>query len=89
MQFNAAVWVGMVVSVMVEQHALSTHRSGVIVSDSVVARQGDSTNYPESFSDPLGAGIEFDVIEQRPGWLHIELSNDQDTWIPDKAAELI
>ena len=83
------VCVGMVVSVMVEQHALSTHRSGVIVSDSVVARQGDSTNYPESFSDPLGAGIEFDVIEQRPGWLHIELSNDQDTWIPDKAAELI
>ena len=83
------VLMGMVVSVAVEQHGLSTHRSGVIVADSVVARQGDSDNYPESFADPLHAGIEFDVIEQRPGWLHINLSSDQDTWIPADAAELI
>ena len=83
------VLMGMVVSVAVEQHGLSTHRSGVIVADSVIARQGDSDNYPESFADPLHAGIEFDVIEQRPGWLHINLSSDQDTWIPADSAELI
>ena len=83
------VLMGMVFSVAVEQRALSTHRSGVIVAESVVARQGDSDNYPESFSQPLHAGIEFDVIEQRPGWLHINLSSDQDTWIPADSAELI
>jgi hypothetical protein len=83
------VLMGMVVSVAVEQHGLSTHRSGVIVADAVIARQGDSDNYPESFTDPLHAGTEFDVIEQRPGWLHINLSSDQDTWIPADAAELI
>ena len=83
------VLMGMVVSVAVEQHGLSTHRSGVIVTESVIARQGDSDNYPESFTDPLHTGIEFDVIEQRPGWLHINLSSDQDTWIPADAAELL
>ncbi len=81
--------VAMVVSVAVQQYTLSTHRSGVIVADSIVARQGDSDNYPESFSQPLHAGIEFDVIEQRSDWLHITLSSDQDTWIPAYSAELI
>jgi tetratricopeptide (TPR) repeat protein len=81
--------IGMIASVAVQQHRLSTHRSGVIVADSVVARQGDSDNYPESFSESLHAGIEFDVIEQRPNWLHVKLSSDQDTWIPAYSAELI
>ena len=83
------VLMAMVFSVAIEQNAFSTHRSGVIVADTVVARQGDSDNYPESFSEPLHAGIEFEVIEQRPGWLHINLSSDQDTWIPVYSADLI
>ena len=80
---------GMIVSLVVEQHALSTHRSGVIVANSVVARQGDSDNYPESFNKPLHTGVEFDIIEKRPGWLHIKLPNGQNAWIPDYSAELI
>jgi hypothetical protein len=79
----------MIASVSVEQYVLTTYRSGVITADSIVARQGDGNNYPESFSEPLGSGVEFDLIEQRPGWLHIKLSSDQDTWIPDHSAELI
>lgn len=79
----------MTVSVAIEQYTLSTHRSGVIIADAVVARQGDSDNYPESFSEPLHSGVEFNLIEQRPGWLHINLSNDQDCWIPADSAELI
>ena len=81
--------IGMTTSVAIEQHTLLTHRSGVIVADAVVARQGDSENYPEGFSKPLHAGIEFEVIEQRPGWLYIKLSSDQNTWIPAYSAELI
>ena len=83
------LFVCMITSVVVEWHALSTHRSGVILLEFVISRQGDSDNYPQSFNEPLHAGVEFDVIEQRPGWLHIKLSNDQDTWVPDYSAELI
>lgn len=86
---TALVAAVMIISVAVEQYALSTHRSGVIIAESVIARQGDGENYPKSFNEPLGAGVEFDVIEQRPGWLHIRLSNDQDTWIPAPSAEFI
>ena len=79
----------MVISVAIEQHALATHRSGVIVAESVIARQGDGENYPQSFTDPLHAGVEFDVIEQRPNWMHIELPNGQNTWIPAQSSKLI
>ena len=79
----------MVISVAIEQHALATHRSGVIVAESVIAHQGDGENYPQSFTDPLHAGVEFDVIEQRPSWMHIELPNGQNTWIPAQSSELI
>ena len=79
----------MIVSLAIEQHSLSTHRSGVVIAESVVARQGDGDNYPKSFNEPLHAGTEFDVIEQRPDWLYIELQNGQNTWIPTQSAELI
>ncbi len=62
---------------------------GVITAAEVVARQGDGVNYPESFKLPLHAGTEFNLIEQRPGWLHIKLSNSSDGWIPDNSAEMI
>ena len=66
-----------------------THAHGVITAAEVVARQGDGPNYPPSFKDPLHAGMEFELVEQRPGWLHIELSDGTDAWIPADAAGLV
>ena len=54
---------------------------GVILTDSVIVRQGDGRNYPPSFEQPLHSGTEFKVIDQRPDWLHIKLANSNDTWI--------
>ena len=79
----------MTASIMVEFHTIAKYRSGVIVTESVIARQGDGMNYPQSFTEPLYEGIEFEMIESRPGWMHIRLSNGTDTWIPDQSAELI
>ncbi len=76
-------------SVVVETRARADEAPGVITADEVVARQGDGRNYPESFKDPLHAGTEFDLIERRPGWFHVRLSNNTDTWIPENSAELI
>lgn len=82
------ITIAMIASVMIEQHALATHRNGVVVAESVIARQGDGDNYPQSFNEPLHTGVEFDVIEQRPNWFHIQLPNHQDAWIPTQSAEL-
>ena len=62
---------------------------GVITAKSAIARQGDGQNYAPSFKEPLHSGTEFDLLEQRPGWLHIKLSDDSDAWIPDECADLI
>ncbi len=77
------------VSTVVEASSQVSIRYGVITASEVIARQGDGPNYPPSFKDPLHAGTEFQLIEQRPGWLHIVLSNGSDAWIPDDTAGLV
>lgn len=76
-------------SVVIETRARAIEIAGVITAEEVIARQGDGRNYPESFKDPLHAGTEFELIERRPGWLHVRLSDDSETWIPDNSVELI
>jgi len=85
----AVLWLALVTSVVVEARHLAGTVCGVITADQVVARQGDGQNYPTSFKEPLHAGTEFDLLERRPGWLHIELPDDSDCWIPDNSAGLI
>ena len=81
--------VSFLASVIVETRSRTNTICGVITAGQVVARQGDGPNYPESFTEPLHAGTEFDLLESRPGWFHIRLSDDSEAWIPDNAAELI
>ncbi|HPS55748.1 MAG TPA: tetratricopeptide repeat protein [Sedimentisphaerales bacterium] len=76
-------------SVIIEIHNQNNNICGVVTSKEIVAHQGDSENYPESFKDPLHQGTEFDMIEHRGGWFHIKLSDNSDGWIPDNAAETI
>ncbi len=76
-------------SVVLQTRTQAARICGVITADEVIARQGDGQNYAPSFKDPLHAGTEFDVLENRPGWLHIKLFDDSDGWISVTAAELI
>ena len=76
-------------SVIVETNHQANTRYGVITAQQVVARQGDGPNYPPSFKDPLHAGTEFKLVEQRPGWMHIVLSNRAEAWIPDDTADQV
>jgi tetratricopeptide (TPR) repeat protein len=79
----------MAASVVFETLHQSRYRCGVILVSEVTARQGDGQNYPPSFNEPLHVGLEFELIEQRPDWLHIALPNGQQAWIPSNSAELI
>jgi tetratricopeptide (TPR) repeat protein len=86
---SAIIAVCFFASVVAEAHAQAHTVCGIITADEVVARQGDGQNYPASFKDPLHAGTEFNVVEQRPGWLHIKLADDADAWVPSSAAGII
>jgi len=77
------------ISVVVEVRRQQGTIYGVITAGQVVARQGDGPNYPESFKAPLHPGTEFELIERRPGWLHIQLTDGSEGWIPNEAAETL
>jgi hypothetical protein len=79
----------LVASVAIETIGRAHTVNGVITAEQIVARQGDGPNYSPSFKDPLHAGTEFQLVEQRPGWFHIALSDGSDAWIPDEAADLV
>ena len=76
-------------SIAYDEYQSQHNQQGVIVATEVVARQGDGENYPQSFKDPLHSGAEFSVLEDRANWLHIELDNGTQAWIPRQAAEII
>jgi tetratricopeptide (TPR) repeat protein len=76
-------------SVILETNEKAHKIGGVITANEVIARQGDGQNYPASFKEPLHEGTEFDLLEHRPGWMHIKLSDGADAWIPENTAEII
>ena len=64
-------------------------KEGVVIAEEIVGRKGNSDSYEPSFKEPLHAGTEFTVVEQRGAWLEIRLANGMGTWIPEEAAELL
>jgi hypothetical protein len=83
------LWAAFLTSTFVQTRRQAATHPGVITALEVVARQGDGPNYPPSFKDPLHAGMEFELIEHRPGWYHIELSDGADAWIPQDTGGLV
>jgi tetratricopeptide (TPR) repeat protein len=76
-------------SVVIEVSGQAGRTCGVVTANEVIARQGDGRNYSASFKEPLHSGTEFDLLEDRSGWLHIRLGDDSEGWIPDTSADLI
>ncbi len=56
---------------------------GVVVEPEVVARKGNGTSYQPAFTEPLGEGAEFMVVERRGRWLLVRLAGNQEGWVPD------
>jgi uncharacterized protein YgiM (DUF1202 family) len=61
---------------------------GVLVAKEVVVRKGNGEGYDLQFAEPLHEGLEFTVVEQRGGWIHMELSNGQQGWVRADQAEV-
>ena len=85
----AIVWIALGVSVAADTFGPDDPREGVVIVDDVVVRKGNSEGFEPQFSQPLHQGVEFRVIEQRPGWLSIELPDGKTGWIRAADAGLI
>ncbi|MBW2228967.1 MAG: hypothetical protein JRH17_01185 [Deltaproteobacteria bacterium] len=82
------VWLGMLASLAFDPTRDAARHAVVVVPD-VSARAADSINAPRRFSEPLPDGTELEVLEDRGGWLHIQLHNGRDGWITASSIERI
>jgi hypothetical protein len=85
----ALLAVVMLVSLAVERTAMARRPAGVVVAGQVVARKGDAETFQPSFTEPLHAGTEFNLVEKRPEWWYIELEDGARCWIPASSGELV
>jgi tetratricopeptide (TPR) repeat protein len=72
-----------------EEISFHKTRAGVITAGEVVARKGNSETYEPSFKEPLHAGTEFVLLEERGNWLNIELSDSRTCWVPTMDIDLV
>ena len=71
--FASTVW---------DWHRFDNTTHGIVVSDQVFARKGNSETYEAAFTDPLTEGTELVVLESRNDWLHVRLGDVGTGWLP-------
>jgi len=76
-------------SLAVEQYQVTRNLEGVILAPKITARQGDAESYQPSFENPLHAGTEFILLEERGAWWQIELPDGRSCWIPSSSGALV
>lgn len=62
---------------------------GVLTGDNVVLRSGNGDGFGPIVEEPLHEGVEFTILESRPGWWRIELADGTIGWIPNEDAGAI
>ena len=59
----------------------------VLVDRDVVLRKGNGDGFEPAFAEALGPGVECTVLEERPGWLRVELPDGRTGWVRQAQAE--
>lgn len=53
----------------------------VVIRSEAIVRAADAMNAPARFSEPLPEGTEVRVVEEREGWVQIQLADGRDGWL--------
>ena len=85
----ALAWLALGASLMADLTHKRLVVEGILINNDVVVRKGNGVGYQPEFDQPLHAGVEFQVLEQRGDWLNIRLRNGRDGWIESQAAAMI
>jgi len=79
----------LIVSAWVEAAHDADRQDAVLVADVMPLRKGDGFGYPPRFENPLHAGAEILVLEERGDWVRVALPDGKDGWLPITAIERI
>ncbi|HTM19259.1 MAG TPA: BatD family protein, partial [Kofleriaceae bacterium] len=82
----AAVWLTLIISLLVER---DTSHDAVVVTDQVVLRSADGSGAPAALPNPIPAGAEVTVREQRDAWTRVALADGTTGWLPASAVTRI
>ena len=85
---SLGLWLALLASNSLDPNARASGE-GVIVVPETPGRAADSINAPLRFGENLPSGAEIRILEDRGGWLHIELHNGRDAWISESAVERV
>jgi len=69
-------------SLTVESSRYWNAPKGVVIAGESIGRKGDGETYQPSFSDPLHAGTEFTVRDDRGSWILVALPDERTCWLP-------
>ena len=62
----------------------------VITQEGIMARSGpDDSIYELVYTEPLSAGVEGKLVEQRDDWAQLELANGTSCWVPQQSFERV
>ncbi|MCP4681147.1 MAG: hypothetical protein GY864_02295 [Desulfobacterales bacterium] len=89
MAFSLGLSLLFTVSLAVDAVSLQKISHGVIIDSEIIARKGNGETYEPAFKEPLHAGTEFTLIEDRGKWFHIKLPDSRTCWVPAISVELV
>ena len=78
--FLGLSWLALIASVLADP-SRSAYLEAVVTVPEAQARAADSINAPLRFGQSLPEGAEVRILEDRGGWLHVELQNGRDGWL--------
>ena len=55
--------------------------AGVLTRSDVTLRTGNGLSFESAIDEPLSEGVEFGILDQRPGWWRIRLPDGTNGWI--------
>lgn len=76
-------------SALVDLRDRAARDAAVVVADEIALRTGDGASYPERYENPIHAGAEVRVVEERAGWVDVELPDGKRGWVPAEAVERV
>ena len=63
--------------------------AGVLTRPDVELRTGNGLSFEPAIDEPLSEGVEFGILERRPGWWRIRLPDGTNGWIESKDGESV
>jgi hypothetical protein len=82
----AVIWLAMVLSIL---YAPDPGAGAVVIADATPLRTADSAGAPPALPNPLPAGAEVVIRENRGSWTGVALADGTTGWLPSSAIERV